>query len=77
MENIFQEFKDNCFSAIKNLPKEEKVAFLNSKVAELDQLMDKEKINLTAYEKLLETKRELLTKIKLLKLEELEDEEDV
>lgn len=77
MENIFQEFKDNCFSSIKNLPKEEKVAFLNSKVAELDQLMDKEKINLTAYEKLLETKRELLTKIKLLKLEELEDEEDV
>ena len=77
MENIFQEFKDNCFEAIKNLPSEEKIKFLNSKIAELDQLMDKEKINLTAYEKLLETKRELLTKIKLLKLEELEDEEDV
>lgn len=72
MENIFKEFENECLETLKKLPKDKKIAYLQSKIAELDLLMDKEKINLKAYEKLLETKRVLLTKVKLLKLEEEE-----
>lgn len=75
MENIFQEFKDECFLAIKNLPNDKKITYLGDKIAELDLLMNKENINLKAYEKLIETKRALLTKIKLLKAEESEVED--
>ncbi len=67
MEELISQFKELVEQDFQNLSKEEQIEFYQKSIEDLDKIMDTKNIDLDIYEKLLEIKKMLLSKIYILK----------